>query len=86
MTAQIVRRSRPTTTGPGTHRWVGAAVVALGNGPGSARAEHAARTGRHVLPAGTRVEVLEVYCGRCRVGYQSHAAGRPCPGVARAAG
>jgi len=86
MTAQGERRRRRVPTEPGEHRWVGAAVVALGNGPGSARAEHAARTGRHVLPTRTRVDVLEVYCGRCRVGYKSHAAALPCSGVSTAAG
>jgi hypothetical protein len=86
MAAQGERRGRGLPTAAGEHRWVGAAVVALGNGPGSVRAEHAARTGRHVLPARTRVDVLEVYCSRCRVGYTSHAASRPCTGVATAAG
>jgi hypothetical protein len=45
------------------------------------RAEHAARTGRHVLRAATRVAVLEVYCLYCRVGFDSHAATKPCPGA-----
>ncbi|HEU4567106.1 MAG TPA: hypothetical protein VFR99_03665 [Marmoricola sp.] len=62
------------------HRWVGAATVALGEGP-SRRAEHASRTGRHVLPEGTRLEVLEVYCGDCRISYNARAGGWPCGGV-----
>ena len=86
MTVQGEPRTRRRLIEPGAHRWVGAAVVALGNGPGSARAEHAARTGRHVMPARTRVDVLEVYCGRCRVGYKSRAATLACTGVSAAAG
>lgn len=50
------------------HQWVGAALVGMGEGE-SRRAEHAARTGRHVLRSATRIEVLEVYCARCRVRY-----------------
>lgn len=65
----------------GAHRWVAAALVDLGTNRQSARAEHAARTGRHVLPAGTRVQVLEVYCAWCRVGYEAHAGTLPCTGV-----
>jgi len=30
--------------------------------------------------------VLEVCCGRCRVGYKSHVATLPCTGVSAAAG
>lgn len=63
------------------HRWVAAALVDMGDGA-NPRAEHAARTGRHVLLARTRVEVLEVYCTRCRVGYESHNAMLPCSGAA----
>jgi hypothetical protein len=63
------------------HVWVGAALVAMGHGD-TRRAEHAARTGRHVLSARTRIEVLEVYCSRCRVRYSQHACGRPCAGAA----
>jgi len=63
------------------HRWVGAATVALGDGV-SRRAEHASRTGRHVLPEATRIEVLEVYCGDCRVSYSHRAGTWPCRGVA----
>lgn len=86
MAGQGTRRIRRAPAEPGVHRWVGAAMVDLGSGAGSARAEHAARTGRHVLPARTQVRVLEVYCGRCRVGYESHAATLPCSGVTTAAG
>ncbi len=67
------------------HRWVAAAVVEVGRGPRSARAEHASRTGRHVLPAATRIEVLEVYCADCRVAYASHESTRECAAVATAA-
>ncbi len=63
------------------HRWVGAALVGLGDGV-SRRAEHAARTGRHILPGATRVDVLEVYCGDCRVSYSDQAGNWPCSGVA----
>lgn len=63
------------------HRWVGAAMVALGEGV-SRRAEHAARTGRHVLPEATRIDVLEVYCGDCRVSWSDRAGAWPCGGVA----
>jgi hypothetical protein len=62
------------------HQWVGAALVGMGQGE-SARAEHASRTGRHVLPAGTKVEVLEVYCRRCRVQYDDRAVSAPCVGA-----
>lgn len=62
------------------HRWVGAALVGLGEGAGR-RAEHAARTGRHVLVAATRVEVLEVYCGDCRVRYDVRSSAEPCAGA-----
>jgi len=50
------------------HQWVGAALVGMGAGDTS-RAEHASRTGRHVVRAGTRIKVLEVYCEGCRVAY-----------------
>lgn len=63
------------------HRWVGAALVHLGLGENSPRAEHAARTGRHVMPRGTRIEVLEVYCARCRTPYGSRRAELPCAAV-----
>ncbi|HEX2894083.1 MAG TPA: hypothetical protein VHO29_08790 [Marmoricola sp.] len=61
------------------HQWVGAALVGMGEGE-SLRAEHASRTGRHVLPAATKIEVLEVYCGRCRIGYDDRLATVPCAG------
>ncbi len=65
------------------HIWVGAALVGLGNGGGDgSRVEHAARTGRHVLPARTRVEVLEVYCASCRLAYSERARRKPCEGQA----
>ncbi|WP_152186876.1 hypothetical protein [Segeticoccus rhizosphaerae] len=63
------------------HVWVGAALVGMGQGD-TRRAEHAARTGRHVLPVGTRIEVLEVYCSRCRVPYSERACAWPCGGAA----
>lgn len=69
----------------GEHRWVAAALVEVGRGGQSRRAEHAARTGHHVLPAATRVDVLEVYCAWCRVAYESHESVTPCPGVATSA-
>lgn len=65
------------------HEWVGAALVGLGRGT-APRAEHALRTGNHVLGERTRIEVLEVYCGRCRLGYTSGAARVPCPAAVRA--
>lgn len=64
-----------------SHVWVGAALVGMGHGD-TRRAEHAARTGRHVLSAATRIEVLEVYCASCRIPYSQHASGRPCVGPA----
>ena len=63
------------------HRWVAAAVVEVGRGPRSPRAEHAFRTGRHVLPAATCIDVLEVYCADCRVAYDSHESTRECTGI-----
>lgn len=75
----VDRRGNPRRT-PGVHEqhaWVGAAMVGLGDGD-TRRAEHAARTGRHVLTAGTRLEVLEVYCSRCRVPYGAAALRQPC--------
>jgi hypothetical protein len=75
--AEATRGGRAT----GEHRWVAAALVDLGTSRRGSRAEHAARTGRHVLPAGTRLQVLEVYCGWCRVAYDSHAGTLPCTGV-----
>lgn len=67
------------------HQWVGAALVGLGQGP-NRRAEHAARTGRHVLPAATRIEVLEVYCARCRIPYSERACQWSCEAVATRVG
>jgi hypothetical protein len=82
MTRSVVR-----TAGRGLstddHRWVAAALVEMGRGD-NRRAEHAARTGRHVLPAATKIQVLEVYCSLCRVGYESHLSQLPCPGVSSA--
>ncbi len=69
----------------GEHEWVGAALVGLGRGP-TGRAEHAARTGRHVLPDRTRIEVLEVYCAHCRQEYDAGRVDRPCTRVAARAG
>ena len=60
------------------HQWVGAALVGMGEGQ-TRRAEHAARTGRHVLPAATRIKVLEVYCGSCRVRYDARVQDQECP-------
>jgi len=65
------------------HRWVGAAMIALGDGV-SRRAEHASRTGRHVLPEATRIDVLEVYCGDCRISYSDRAGSWPCRGATAA--
>jgi hypothetical protein len=62
------------------HTWVGAALVGVGEGD-SARAEHAARTGRHVLPEATKIQVLEVYCDRCRMRYDARQATAPCTGA-----
>ncbi len=71
-------------TGTG-HEWVGAALVGLGTGRNE-RAEHAARTGRHVLLERTRIEVLEVYCGRCRLAYTPSADRLPCTAQVSRAG
>ena len=78
------------TQGPGPrawkaeHQWVAAALVSMGRGD-TRRAEHAARTGKHVLPEATRIRVLEVYCSECRVGYRERGSALPCaPFVARA--
>lgn len=59
------------------HEWVGAALVGMGRGD-NGRAEHAARTGRHVLTSRTRIEVLEVYCANCRVAYSDRSLRQPC--------
>jgi hypothetical protein len=71
--------------GQGHHRWVGAALVGLGEGE-TRRAEHAARTGRHVLHGATRIEVLEVYCRRCRVRYSASTLQVPCAATLSRAG
>jgi hypothetical protein len=82
MATQVMHESRRRESGTGDHRWVAAALVELGTSRSAGgRAEHAARTGRHVLPIGTRLQVLEVYCGSCRVSYESHSALMPCTGV-----
>jgi hypothetical protein len=67
------------------HRWVGAALVDLGLGA-APRAEQAHRTGRYTIPKATRIEVLEVYCARCRVLYGTRACASPCRTVAARAG
>jgi hypothetical protein len=67
------------------HHWVGAALVGLGRGD-TRRAEHAARTGRHVLSKATRIEVLEVYCERCRIGYSASSDRMPCTTLMSRAG
>lgn len=77
------------TQGPGPsawdgHQWVAAALVGMGRGD-TRRAEHAARTGKHVLPTATRIRVLEVYCSECRIGYSDRTSRLPCsPSIARA--
>jgi hypothetical protein len=68
-----------------THRWVGAALVDLGLGEAT-RAEHAARTGRHVIRTATQIDVLEVYCARCRVRYAAQEIDEPCRTVVARAG
>ncbi|WP_347354690.1 hypothetical protein [Intrasporangium sp.] len=74
------KRSATQPDDAADHVWVGAALVGMGQGD-TGRAEHAARTGRHVLTARTRIEVLEVYCTRCRVPYSKSACARPCTGA-----
>ena len=59
------------------HQWVGAALVGMGAGDTS-RAEHAARTGRHVVRAATTITVLEVYCEGCRVAYEPQLSMQRC--------
>jgi hypothetical protein len=83
MTRRVVRAGGIAPSAD-DHRWVAAALVEMGRGE-NRRAEHAARTGRHVLPGATRITVLEVYCSVCRVGYDSHLAHLPCSGVSPAA-
>jgi hypothetical protein len=77
---RVVREGSPSLVRPvhrTPHQWVGAAVVGLGDGA-SRRAEHAHRTSRHVLRQATRIEVLEVYCRRCRVRYTPATEQLPC--------
>lgn len=62
------------------HRWVAAALVDVGQGAHDERAERAARTGRYIVPAGAWIEVLEVYCARCRAPYSPRAAALDCRG------
>jgi hypothetical protein len=71
---------RGETVLPRAHRWVAAALVEVGRGGNDRRAEHAARTGRYVVPAATRINVLEVYCGECRAPYRPCDAASECPG------
>ena len=68
------------------HQWVGAALVDMGRGGTNTRAERAARSGRYVVPAGIQIDVLEVYCARCRATYDSAAAELPCTTVVRRVG
>jgi hypothetical protein len=76
-----VRRERAVAR----HRWVAAALVDVGSGTDNVRAEHAARTGRHVVRAATRIEVLEVYCANCRLLYGERSYDEPCSrGMVRA--
>jgi hypothetical protein len=67
------------------HQWVAAALVDLGRGR-APRAEHAARTGKHVLEDRTGIEVLEVYCRRCRMPYGRPADRTPCTSLMVRAG
>lgn len=62
------------------HQWVGAALVAMGEGD-TGRAERAARTGRHIVRAATRIKVLEVYCEGCRVAYDPTLSLQACDAV-----
>ena len=71
-------RRTATTSADDDHQWVAAALVGMGSG-GTPRAEHAARTGKHVLPSATRIRVLEVYCADCRVAYGERASRATCP-------
>lgn len=56
------------------HIWVGATLVTL---PPNL-AKQADRRGTVRVPADTKVEVLELYCGQCRRPYDA-VAGQPCP-------
>jgi hypothetical protein len=81
-----VQATVPITGGHGPctwedgHQWVAAALVGMGRGD-TRRAEHAARTGKHVLASRTRIRVLEVYCAECRIGYSERASALPCRAV-----
>lgn len=55
------------------HSWVGAATVELSG----KQAAHADLRGSIRVPTETRVDVLEVYCGRCRRPYDD-VADEPC--------
>jgi hypothetical protein len=55
------------------HSWVGAATVGLTD----KQAAHADLRGSVRVPVETRVDVLEVYCGRCRRPYDD-VADEPC--------
>jgi hypothetical protein len=55
--------------------------VDVGHGERDKRAERAARTGRYVVPAAMWLEVLEVYCGQCRVPYSRRLATAECPAM-----
>ncbi len=68
------------------HQWVAAAVVEIGRGAHTERADRAVRTGRYVVTASTRIEVLEVYCRRCRIPFSHRAAAGVCESVDRGAG
>ncbi len=60
------------------HQWVAAAVVEIGRGTHTQRAERAMRTGRYILATSTRIEVLEVYCRRCRIPFSPRVARLEC--------
>ncbi|MGH3423550.1 MAG: hypothetical protein ACRDO8_02405 [Nocardioidaceae bacterium] len=80
MHTKVGREAERSRGGVDEHLWVGAALIGMGHGD-TRRAEHAARTGRHVIPSATRIEVLEVYCSRCRVPYGQGVLGAPCTGA-----
>jgi hypothetical protein len=86
---QTTQTTVPGEAGPGTwdagHRWVAAALVGMGRGD-TRRAEHAARTGKHVITTPTRIRVLEVYCSECRIGYSERTSALPCAQVVARAG
>ena len=82
MTTPVMHEGQRRGSATGEHQWVAAALVELGTSRSTGgRAEHAARTGRDVLSVGTRLQVLEVYCGSCRTSYDSRAAVLPCTGM-----